>query len=190
MDEWNSISEKMDEMKLTPSRRRIAMGTARFPCFSSTWISNLKSRRSGFFGKKKDSRIKKKTVILLLGNKNNNTITSLAAVTSLSLCSPLPWFRSFLSIRLSPSCESKLSIFLNIEPLEKVCWWDPYRHQRQGRQHQQQRQQRCWWQEAAWGLCVLMRSLSDSNSHSPLVPRVPYLFIWNQVFVYIFVDKI
>ena len=45
MDEWNSISEKMDEMKLTPSRRRIAMGTARFPCFSSTWISNIKSRR-------------------------------------------------------------------------------------------------------------------------------------------------
>ena len=45
LDEWNSISEKMDEMKLTPSRRRIAMGTARFPCFSKTWISNLKSRR-------------------------------------------------------------------------------------------------------------------------------------------------
>ena len=78
MDEWNYISEKMDETKLTPSRRRIAMGTARFPCFSKTWNSNLKSRRFG--GKKKD----------LLGNKNNNTITSLAAVTSLSLCSPLP----------------------------------------------------------------------------------------------------
>ena len=90
MDEWNSISEKMDEMKLTPSRRRIAMGTARFPCFSSTWISNLKSRRKVRLEKKKDSRIKEKTVIDLLGNKNNNTITSLAAVTSLSLCSPLP----------------------------------------------------------------------------------------------------
>ena len=96
---WPALVHSMHSMHCirTPSSRRMATGTARFPCFSSTLKSNFISST--------------------LGSYFTTRGTSLAALTSLRRRLP---FCSFLSIRLSPSCESKLSTLPNISPLKVV----------------------------------------------------------------------